>query len=169
MKTLLRNTSIGVARLVSPIFWYLSLSVSAFNPCQGRFPLKKYMNMWPNACKNIKFNILKIIFLIFNLKIIPSTLLLPQVSIYRHVSGCPSKALVLSEGNNKNIYKIKLIDFLTCMEYVCLCPGQCTPWPDQNQLWTSSCLSSCSSCQKYLLTAANNTLSSNYWPLVQPA
>ncbi len=47
-----RNTSIGVARFVSPIFWYRSLSVSAFKPCHGSEPLRKYINMCPNASKS---------------------------------------------------------------------------------------------------------------------
>ena len=89
------NTSIGVARLVSPIFWYLSLSVSAFNPCQGRLPLKKYMNMCPNAW--IRSSLVSFISTIYShLKIIPPTLFFPKVSIYWHVSGGTSKALVLS-------------------------------------------------------------------------
>ena len=40
-----QSTSMGVDLFVSPIFWYLSLSVSAFSPCQGRLPRRKYMNM----------------------------------------------------------------------------------------------------------------------------
>lgn len=46
------KTSIGVDLFVSPIFWYLSLSVSAFKPCQGKLPLRKYMNMCPRASKS---------------------------------------------------------------------------------------------------------------------
>lgn len=42
----------GVARFVSPIFWYLSFSVSALRPCHGNEPRKKYMNMWPSASKS---------------------------------------------------------------------------------------------------------------------
>lgn len=45
-------TSIGVARFVSPIFWYRSFSVSALSPCHGNEPRRKYMNMWPSASKS---------------------------------------------------------------------------------------------------------------------
>ena len=31
---------------------YLSLSVSALRPCQGKWPLRKYMYMWPSASKS---------------------------------------------------------------------------------------------------------------------
>lgn len=49
---LLVLTSIGVARFVSPIFWYRSFSVSALSPCHGNEPRRKYMNMWPSASKS---------------------------------------------------------------------------------------------------------------------
>ena len=37
-----QSSSIGVFSFVWPIFAYFSLLVAAFNPCQGRLPLKKY-------------------------------------------------------------------------------------------------------------------------------
>jgi hypothetical protein len=46
------STSIGVALFVSPIFWYLSFSVSALRPCQGKLPLRKYINICPRASKS---------------------------------------------------------------------------------------------------------------------
>lgn len=49
-------TSIGVALFVSPIFWYLSLSVSAFKPCHGSEPLKKYINICPKASKSSRLD-----------------------------------------------------------------------------------------------------------------
>lgn len=50
------QTSIGVARFVSPIFWYRSLSVSAFKPCHGSDPLRKYINIWPKASKSSRLD-----------------------------------------------------------------------------------------------------------------
>ena len=47
-----QRTSMGVDLFVSPIFWYLSFSVSALSPCQGRLPRRKYMNMWPSASRS---------------------------------------------------------------------------------------------------------------------
>lgn len=44
--------SIGVFFFVSPILWYRSLSVSAFRPCHGNMPRRKYMNMWPSASRS---------------------------------------------------------------------------------------------------------------------
>ena len=46
------STSTGVSRLASPIFWYRSLIVSAFRPCHGRLPRRKYINRWPSDSRS---------------------------------------------------------------------------------------------------------------------
>ena len=46
------NTSTGVSRLASPIFWYRSLIVSAFRPCHGRLPRRKYISRWPTDSRS---------------------------------------------------------------------------------------------------------------------
>lgn len=47
-----QRISIGVARFVSPIFWYRSFKVSALRPCHGRLPRRKYKNIWPRASRS---------------------------------------------------------------------------------------------------------------------
>lgn len=54
--SLVTQTSMGVALFVSPIFWYLSLSVSAFKPCHGNEPRKKYINICPKASRSSRLD-----------------------------------------------------------------------------------------------------------------
>ena len=46
------SSLIGVDCFFSPIFSYFCLLVAAFNPCQGRPPLRKYMKTCPIASKS---------------------------------------------------------------------------------------------------------------------
>jgi hypothetical protein len=41
---------------VSPIFWYRSFSVSAFSPCHGSEPRRKYINIWPSASRSSRLD-----------------------------------------------------------------------------------------------------------------
>ncbi len=69
----------GVLRLVSPIFWYLSLSVSALRPCQGSEPRKKVHEHVAER-----------------LEIVAATLLLAQMCVDTHVASRAGQTLVLA-------------------------------------------------------------------------
>ena len=60
-------TSMGVALFVSPIFWYLSFNVSAFNPCETQ-----------NCCQIQSYN--------FSVQNLPRKV--PPEKIHEHVTQC---------------------------------------------------------------------------------
>ena len=48
----MHNCSLVVSFFLSNIFLYLSSLLFIFNPCQGKFPLKKYMRTYPTDSKS---------------------------------------------------------------------------------------------------------------------
>ena len=115
-----QRTSMGVALFVSPIFWYLSFRVSAFSPCQGRDPRRKYMNMWPRASceQDIQFrDRYQHSCLVENKgsttnQIIPSALFLAEMSVDTHISGGSRQRLVFPVGDVLPCKQVILLETL---------------------------------------------------------